>query len=134
MNKFILKLIISLLLFYPVVGIAVGFVLYEYFPMHYFSLYPVIPSYFSILGTILFCALLYYRKNKPEKIVNVYMIMRGVKFLLTIGTILLFVTIYEDFEYEFSITTVGFYFFYIFIETYLFTQFERERVAKCKKD
>ena len=134
MNKFILKLIISLLLFYPVVGIAVGLVLYEYFPMHYFSLYPVIPSYFSILGTILFCALLYYRKNKPEKIVNVYMIMRGVKFLLTIGTILLFVTIYEDFEYEFSITTVGFYFFYIFIETYLFTQFERERVAKCKKD
>jgi len=134
MNKFILKLIISLLLFYPVVGIAVGLVLYEYFPMHYFSLYPVIPSYFSILGTILFCALLYYRKNKPEKIINVYMIMRGVKFLLTIGTILLFVTIYEDFEYEFSITTVGFYFFYIFIETYLFTQFERERVAKCKKD
>lgn len=134
MNKFILKLIISLLLFYPVVGFAVGYVLYEYFPMHYFSLYPVIPSYFSILGTILFCALLYYRKNKPEKIVNVYMIMRGVKFLLTIGTILLFVTIYEDFEYEFSITTVGFYFFYIFIETYLFTQFERERVAKCKKD
>lgn len=134
MNKFILKLIISLLLFYPVVGFAVGIVLYEYFPMHYFSLYPVIPSYFSILGTILFCALLYYRKNNPEKIVNVYMIMRGVKFLLTIGTILLFVTIYEDFEYEFSITATGFYFFYIIIETYLFTQFERERVAKCKKD
>ena len=134
MNKFILKLIISLLLFYPVVGIAVGLVLYEYFPMHYFSLYPVIPSYFSILGTILFCALLYYRKNKPEKIINVYMIMRGVKFLLTIGTILLFVSIADNYKYEFSITTVGFYFFYIFIETYLFTQFERERVAKCKKD
>ena len=134
MNKFILKLIISLLLFYPVVGFAVGYVLYEYFPMHYFSLYPVIPGYFSVLGAILFCALLYYRKKNPEKIDNVYMIMRGVKFLLTIGTILLFVTIYEDFEYEFSITTVGFYFFYIFIETYLFTQFERERVAKCKKD
>lgn len=134
MNKFILKLIISLLLFYPVVGIAVGFVLYEYFPMHYFSLYPVIPSYFSILGAILFFALLYYRKNKPEKIINVYMIMRGVKFLLTIGTILLFVSIADNYKYEFSITTVGFYFFYIFIETYLFTQFERERVAKCKKD
>ncbi|MBP1671016.1 MAG: synthase protein [Bacteroidetes bacterium] len=134
MNKFILKLIISLLLFYPVVGIAVGLVLYEYFPMHYFSLYPVIPGYFSILGTILFCALLYYRKNNPQKTTKVYMIFRGFKFLLTIGATLLFIITYEDFEYEFSITTAGFYFFYIITETYLFTRFERERVAKCKKD
>lgn len=134
MNKFILKLIISLLLFYPVVGIAVGFILYEYFPMHYFSLYPVIPGYFSVLGAILLLTLLYYRKNNPQKITKVYMIIRGGKFLLTIGTILLLVTIYEDFEYELSITAAGFYFFYLFIETYLFTQFERERVAKCKKD
>jgi hypothetical protein len=134
MNKFILKLIISLLLFYPVVGFAVGYVLYEYFPIHYFSLYPVIPGYFSVLGAILLFTLIYYRKNNPQKITKVYMIMRGGKFLLTIGIILFFVTIYEDFEYEFSITATGFYFFYIIIETYLFTQFERERVAKCKKD
>ena len=67
MNKFILKLIISLLVFYPIAGIAVGLVLYEYYPMHYFPLYPVIPSYFTILGVILFITLLHYSKNNPEK-------------------------------------------------------------------
>lgn len=134
MNKFILKLIVSLLIFYPIVGIAVGIVLYEYFPMHYFSLYPVIPSYFTILGIMLFITLLYYRKNNPEKIINAYMMIRGIKFLLTVGAILLFVTMSHNYEYEFSITTVGFYFFYLFIETYIFTKFEKERIAKCKKE
>jgi len=134
MNKFILKLIISLLVFYPVVGIAMGFVIYEYFPIHYFSLYPVIPSYFTILGVILFITLLHYSKNNPEKIINAYMMIRGIKFLLTVGAILLFVTMSDNYEYEFSLTTVGFYFFYLFIETYIFTKFEKERISKCKKE
>jgi hypothetical protein len=134
MNKFVLKLIISLLIFYPAVGIAAGFVIYEYFPVHYFSLYPIIPSYFTILGVILFITLLYFRKNNPEKIINAYMMIRGFKFLLTVGAILLFVTLSDNYEYEFSITTVGFYFFYLFIETFIFTKFEKERIAKCKKE
>jgi len=113
---------------------AMGFVLYEYFPMHYFPIYPVIPSYFTILGVILFLTLLYYRKNNPEKIINGYMMVRGFKFLLTVGAVLLFVTMSDNYEYEFSITTVGFYFFYLFIETYIFTKFEKERIAKCKKE
>ncbi|MCE5320446.1 MAG: hypothetical protein PHV09_03175 [Bacteroidales bacterium] len=134
MNKFILKLIISLLVFYPIAGIAVGLVLYEYYPMHYFPLYPVIPSYFTILGVILFITLLHYSKNNPEKIINAYMMIRGIKFLLTVGAILLFVTMSDNYEYEFSLTTVGFYFFYLFIETYIFTKFEKERISKCKKE
>ena len=134
MNKFILKLIVSLLFFYPVVGIAVGFVLYEYFPMHFFPLYPLIPSYFTVLGVTLFITLLYYSKNNPVKIINAYMMMRGFKFLLTIGAVLVYVSMSDNYEYEFSITTVGFYFFYLFIETFIFTKFEKERIAKCKKE
>ena len=134
MKKFILKLIVPLLFLYPVVGTAVGFVLYFYFPIHYFPLYPVIPSYFTVLGVILFLTLLHYSKNNPEKIINAYMMTRGFKFLLTAAAILLFVSMSDNFEYEFSITTVGFYFFYLFVETFIFTKFEKERIAKCKKE
>ena len=134
MKKFILKLIVPLLFLYPVVGIVVGFILYFYSPMHFFPLYPIIPSYFTVLGVILFLTLLHYSKNNPKKIINAYMMARGFKFLLTAAAILLFVSISDNYEYEFSITTIGFYFFYLFVETFIFTKFEKERIAKCKKE
>lgn len=121
------KLMLILLIFYITVGIAVGFGLFYLAPSHYFFWYPVIPAYYTIIGFSLFRCLIVCRKNNPKKMINVYMMMRAVKFLVTIGSILVYVLISEEDDYEFSITTVGFYFFYLFIETYIYINFEKEK-------
>lgn len=125
---------ISLLIFYVIVGVAVGLVLYYFFPDNYFALYPVIPSYYTLLGVILYSSLIVCQRKKPEKLINVYMMMRGLKFLITVVTILLYDIFYDEFTYEFSITTIGFYFFYLFIETIIFIKFEKERIGNEKKN
>ncbi len=134
MKKTLTRLIPSLLIGYPIIGLIVGLILYKYFPTRYFGLYPTIPIYYSTLGLILFISLIYYLKNSPEKIIHVYMMFRGIKFLITVAGILLFVSLSDSYEYEFTITTIGFYFFYLFVETYIFIKFEKERMARCKKE
>jgi len=124
------KLMLSLLFFYIIVGVAVGFGLYYLAPGHYFCWYPVIPTYYTIIGFSLFRCLVVCKRKNPKKLINVYMMMRGVKFLVTIGSILVYVLISDKDDYEFSITTVGFYFFYLFIETYIYINFEKE--SNCK--
>ena len=130
MKKVKKRLMRTLLFFYVLVGIAVGLVLYKFFPNHYFNLYPAIPGYYTILGFILFRSLLICQRKCPAKMINIYMMLRGIKFLITILTVLLYNVFSDEFVYEFSITTVGFYFFYMFIETFIFIKFEKERIKK----
>lgn len=120
----------ALLIFYVFVGIAVGLMLYYLYPEHYFSLYPVIPAYYTLIGIVLLRALTVYKRNNPKKMINVYMMMRGIKFLLTVASVLVYVLLTDEHDYEFSITTVGFYFFYMFVETFIYIKFEKERNSK----
>ncbi len=123
-------MMIYLLIFYVVVGIGVGLGLYYFYPDYYFEWYPFIPGYYTVLGVVLYSSLIFYKRKNPKKMINVYMMMRGIKFLLTTTTILIYdLTMYE-YIFEFSITTVGFYFFYLFIETYIYIKFEKEQVVK----
>lgn len=123
-------MMITMLIFYVVVGIGVGLCLYYLYPVYYFEWYPFIPGYYTVLGVILYSSLMFYKKNNPKKMVNAYMMMRGIKFLLTTATILIYDLTMDEYTYEFSITTVGFYFFYLFIETYIYIKFEKEKPVK----
>lgn len=123
-------MMVSLLIFYVVVGIGVGFILYYIYPDHYFDWYPFIPGYYTVLGVILYSSLMVYKKKNPKKMINAYMMMRGIKFILTTATILIYNLTMDEYIYEFSITTVGFYFFYLFIETYIYIKFEKEKAVK----
>ncbi|OFY38784.1 MAG: hypothetical protein A2X18_08925 [Bacteroidetes bacterium GWF2_40_14] len=134
MHKVKRDMLVSLLFFYVIVGIVVGVVLYYFYPDKYFVLYPVIPGYFTLLGIALNWSLIFYKRKDPKKLINVYMMLRGLKFLITVSAILLYSIFGNDLTNEFSITTIGFYFFYLFIETILFLKFEKERIRDEKKN
>jgi len=124
MGKVNNRFIIMLLLTYVLSGIAGGLFLYYVLPEHYFGWYPVIPSYFTVLGVILYLSLIYYKKKDHLRMINVYMMMRGIKLLLTILSVLMYDMFVDESDYDFSIVTVFFYLYYLFIETYFYIKFE----------
>ncbi len=124
------KLVFVLLFFYIMAGLIVGLILSESFPDYYFSWYPVIPGYFTIMGFVLFRAMILCRKHNPKKIINVYMMMRGIKLIITLVSVLLYTLYVGVNTFGFAMVTLAFYFFYLIIETYIFIKFEKERIRK----
>jgi len=129
-NKKKIKLMLAVLLLYVVAGASAGIVLYKFLPQYYFPLFPIIPGYFTLLGFIMLWILIFTNNSSPTKVVNVYMMMRTVKLIITAGFILVYNMVVEDYRYPFTLITVVFYFFYLFVETYLFIKFEKERIKK----
>lgn len=118
-------MIVTILGINILVGVLVGCILYYGFPAAYFPWYPSIPIYFTILGIIMSSIMFSRSKDEPKKIVHIYMTMRVVKLLITLGSILLYVWLIGEQNLTFCITTLGFYFLYLFIETYFFYRFEK---------
>ena len=129
-NKKKIKLMLAVLLLYVVAGASAGIVLYKFLPQYYFPFFPIIPGYFTLLGFIMLWILIFTNNSSPTKVVNVYMMMRTVKLIITAGFILVYNMVVEDYRYPFTLITVVFYFFYLFVETYLFIKFEKERIQK----
>ena len=114
----------TLLIVYVAFGIIVGLILYYLLPQHYFNWYPVIPSYYSIIAVFLYGSLKHFREKNPQKMINAYMMMRGIKLLLTILCVLLYNLYIDEKDEEFTIVISAFYLFYLVIETYLYAKFE----------
>ncbi len=121
LNKRFLKI---LLIVYVAFGILVGFILYYLLPQHYFNWYPVIPSYYSIIAVFLYGSLKHFREKNPTKMIQAYMMMRGIKLLVTILFVLLYNLYIDQKDEEFTIVISLFYFFYLVIETYFYVKFE----------
>ena len=127
------KLVFILLIFYIIAGIVIGIVLARYFPQYYFGWYPAVPGYFTVMGFILFRFMILCRKHCPQKIINVYMMMRGIKLLVTMMSMLLYTLYIGEKPFEFALVTLVFYFYYLIIETYIFIKFEKERISNESK-
>ncbi|MEA5006232.1 MAG: hypothetical protein VB022_07455 [Rikenellaceae bacterium] len=124
MGKLNLKYLRILLTVYVAFGIVVGLILYYFIPGHYFNWYPVIPSYYSIIAVILYRSLNYFRRKNPAKMINAYMMMRGIKLFLTVLSVLLYNLYIDEKNDEFTIIISAFYFFYLVLETYFYFKFE----------
>jgi hypothetical protein len=125
-TKSYIGMIVPMLVTMAVAGVA-GWLLLRYaLPQYYFPLYPAIPAYFMVLGLVMSIIMWYYSKQlSGRKIVNVYMMMRGVKLLLTLGGILLYYIVIKEQMMEFGLTVAIFYLVYLFVETYLYYRFEK---------
>ena len=123
-------LLVVILSLYVAVGAIAGIILKTFLPQYYFPIYPVIPAYFTLLGFIMLWILLFTKNDSPSKVANTYMMMKTVKLLITASFILVYSMVTEDYRYPFTLVTVAFYFFFLFVETYLFIKFEKERMKK----
>jgi len=119
------RLVASLLMTILIAGIAVGLALYYLLPAHWFRWYPLIPVFFMLLGFTMSLGMNYYSKREPRKIIAAFMMMRGIKILLTAVGILFYYGLVGEMMTEMLLVTIGFYLLHLFVETYLFYRFEK---------
>jgi len=112
-------------------GWGVWWLLKSVFPDSYFTWYPVIPSFFYVMGLVFIWVITRDYKENQRKMVNLYMIIKLCKVAaaIALGSIyLIFVKIQIR---EFSIIFIGFYLLYLGIETFFFYLTE-EKIKKNK--
>jgi len=112
-------------------GWGVWWLLKSVFPDSYFTWYPVIPSFFYVMGLVFIWVITRDYKENQRKMVNLYMIIKLCKVAaaIALGSIyLIFVKVQIR---EFSIIFIGFYLLYLGIETFFFYLTE-EKIKKNK--
>ncbi len=119
--------IFILLFVNAMLGIAGGFVLSSAAPQYYFPLYWLIPVYYTVLGMIYAAVMFHRARVRPRGLLNTFMLMRGVKFLVTVAGIVLYLSLDGVQRFTFCLVMMIFYFMYMFVETYLYYNLEQRR-------
>lgn len=124
MKKLKHKFIILLTLFILIIGYGGWLILIHFFPQLAFTDYPLIPIFFFLVGFVSIHILTGLKIDKPNKLLNTFMLIRGIKMLLAV----ILTTIYwiaDRAEIKsFAIMLVAFYLCYLFLETYIYVQIE----------
>lgn len=120
------RMIVTLIVILILAGIAGWLLLRFAIPQYYFRWYPAIPLYFIVLSIVMAVEMRHQSKRRPAKILTVLMIMRVIKLLLTIGTLLLYYWLVDEQMVAVALTMLAFYFLHLFVETYLFYRFEKQ--------
>lgn len=123
----------SIFMLFAAVGTIYGLGLYYLMPDHYFPLYPVIPATYFVMALCLFSALHRYRATSSLKIIALYMVLRGVKVLVTFLLGLLYTIFVNQQERTFLLSLVIFFFIYLIYETRLFYRYEKLHRRRFKK-
>jgi len=132
--KLKIKLFFLVTVVYAGVGTLGGVVLGLFIPEDYFGLYPAISIFYWIMGLILTFSLDRCRKTNPDKLMNVFMTIKGVKFLLTILFLMLYVTYEPEIKMQFSITLMCNYFIYSFLEMYIYYLYNKKIIQNENKN
>jgi hypothetical protein len=100
------------------------------YPTETFTWYPTIPGLFFIMGMLMIFILARNYKKEARKLINIYMIMKLVKFVIAIAFVLIFYFIVKTNFRIFGLMFAAFYAIYIVMETYIFYSVEK----KIKKE
>ncbi|MDH6535466.1 hypothetical protein D0T51_09470 [Parabacteroides sp. 52] len=124
--KLKIKLFILVVTVYTAVGILGEIILGFLLPKEYFGLYPAIGFFYLIMGLILTYTLDRYRKTHPDKLMNVFMTVKMIKFVFTIIFLILYVTHEPEIKMQFSISLMCNYFIYSLIEMYIYYLYNKK--------
>lgn len=124
MKKLRHKFILLLTLFVIVVGFGTWLILIHFFPELAFDDYPLIPLFFYIVGIVSIIILTNLKIDRPNKLLNTFMLIRGFKMFLAIIITIIYWKLDRAEIRSFASMLVAFYLFYLFIETYIYIQIE----------
>ncbi len=124
MKKLRRKFILLLTLFVVVIGFGSWLVLIRFFPQLAFLDYPIIPLFFLIVGIVSIYILTGLKIDKPNKLLNTFMLIRGVKMFLALILTTIYWLVDRAEIKSFAIMMVVFYLCYLFLETYIYIQLE----------
>lgn len=125
MKKLRQKLILLLALFVVVVGVGSWLILINFFPDLAFKDYPLIPLFFLIIGVVSIYILTNLKKERPNKLLNAFMLIRGIKMVFAIILTTVYSLVNRAEIKSFAIMLVVFYLFYLFFETYTYIRLEK---------
>lgn len=124
MKKLRRKFIILLTFFVIVVGFGSWLLLIHFFPSFAFVDYPIIPLFFYTIGIISIYILTTLKIKKSNKLLNTFMLMRGIKMFLAVVLTVVY-WLFDRAEIKsFAIMLAAFYLCYLFLETYIYIKLE----------
>ncbi|GAB6008970.1 hypothetical protein [Dysgonomonas reticulitermitis] len=131
MNSYRTRLILALTGYGLLAGAAVACIIHYFFPGFSWNWFMAIFIFFLVLESfILSLAVNNSQKKDSKKLVNIYMLAKVVKIVLSLAFILAYFIIEKtDNLKTFAITFIGFYLLFLFAETYLLTTIEK-RIKK----
>lgn len=133
MDIFKAKYLTLLLSFTLIFGAGIGALLYYKFPNFYPQWYPAILIFFYILEAIIIYTVdVKSKKLKQIKMVNMYMLTKGIKMFISLVFIGLYALIVKTELKNFVLVFVLFYFLYLLFETYCFTIIEKRIINVTK--
>ena len=124
MKKLRLKFIVLLTLFIVIIGFGGWLILIHFFPTLAFYDYPIIPIFFFTVGFISINLLTRLKVDKPNKLLNTFMLIRGIKMMLAVILTTIYWLVDRAEIKSFAIMLIAFYLCYLFLETYIYIQLE----------
>lgn len=119
------KFILLLTLFVVVVGVGLWLILTNFFPHYAFQGYPLIPLFFFATGIVSIHTLTNLKLNRPNKLLNTFMLIRGVKMFFALVLTTTYWIVNKADTKHFAIMVVVFYILYLFLETYIYIKLEK---------
>jgi len=132
MDSLKVRLILSVIGFALISGAVIGAVLYYLLPQFYPAFFFLIVGFFAVVES----AVVWYvagraSKATSGKMVNVYMLSKVVKILVSLVFITIYAIAVKEGIKNFVLVFVVFYALFLFFETFLFSRIER--ILKSKK-
>ncbi len=124
MKKLRLKFITLLTIFIVVIGFGGWLILIHFFPHLAFFDYPLIPLFFFAIGLVSIYILTGLKIERPNKLLNVFMLLRGIKMFLALILTTIYWLVDRAEIKSFAIMMVAFYLCYLFLETYIYIKIE----------
>ena len=124
MKKLRRKFILLLTLFGVVIGFGSWLILIHFFPQLAFFDYPLIPLFFFIVGVVSIYILTGLKIDRPNKLLNTFMLIRGIKMFLALVLTTIYWLVDRAEIKSFAIMMVVFYLCYLFLETYIYIKLE----------
>jgi len=124
MKKLRRKFIFLLTLFVVVIGFGSWLISIHFFPQLAFFDYPLVPLFFFIVGVVSIYILTGLKIDRPNKLLNTFMLIRGIKMFLALVLTTIYWLVDRAEIKSFAIMMVVFYLCYLFLETYIYIKLE----------
>lgn len=134
MFKLKARLFLLLAAVYILVGLLSGVLFHYLIPEEYFASFPIIGVFYFVTGMIFNFVLDRSRNKHPDRLLNVFMLGKTTKFIITILFLILYVQFRPEIKLEFSISLMGYYFIYSMLEIYIYYLYNKSLIRRLNKN
>lgn len=119
------KLIILFTAIILVAGWGGWWLLHDVMLLTDIGLYPAIPAFFLVLGISTITILTHINRDNGRKVINIYLILKFVKLILAAAIVVMLFLVAGENNKTLLLTFAIYYFVYIILEVYFYSQVEK---------